>query len=500
MKYIFITLALLAVSCNNKTEDAHAHNPDGSHVGEEIPRVDYTLWTDKTELFVEFPALIVGNPSRFAAHFTILDGHQPVREGSVTVSLIKDGEGIRNTAEAPSSPGIFSPTLQPKEAGTHKLVFELTTPGYSDKIILNDIRVFANFEEATKVLGPAGEDEGISFLKEQAWKIEFGTAPVTRGKIFDMVSTYGVWLASPGTYKAVVASANGMVDFAVPNLTEGMAVEKGQLLMTLGSEGLADNNLRTEIQKARANFEQAKAEYERKKELYEAKIVPEAEFEQVKSRFLVAQSNYQTLASGVGSGGKQIRAPFDGFVKSINVSNGAYVEQGTELVAIGTDKSRLLKTQISPSQNPTIASVQDIFYQTKENEWSSVKESGGSILSVGKEVGAKKPMVPIYAKINKAIEAPEGSYVNVQIALGQPRTSILVPVSALLEDYGNYSVIVQMGGETFERRPVKIGNRNGKKVEVLEGPNPGEMVVTKGAYQVKMASMSGTTPAHGHKH
>ena len=91
MKYILIVFAFLAMSCNDKAEDAHAHNSDGSHVGEEVPRTDYTIWTDKTELFVEFPVLIVGSPSRFAAHFTVLDGHRPVREGSVTVSLIKGG-------------------------------------------------------------------------------------------------------------------------------------------------------------------------------------------------------------------------------------------------------------------------------------------------------------------------------------------------------------------------------------------------------------------------
>ena len=108
MKYIIVVLAFLAMSCNNKAEDAHAHNEDGSHVGEEIQRLSHTLWTDKTESFVEFPALIVGNPSKFAAHFTILDKHQPIKDGSVTVSLIKGDNGIRNTAEAPSSPGIFS--------------------------------------------------------------------------------------------------------------------------------------------------------------------------------------------------------------------------------------------------------------------------------------------------------------------------------------------------------------------------------------------------------
>ena len=60
--------------------------------------------------------------------------------------------------------------------------------------------------------------------------------------------------------------------------------------------------------------------------------------------------------------------------------------------------------------------------------------------------------------------------------------------------------MVQLSGESFERRSITIGKRNGENVEVLKGLEAGDVVVTTGAYQVKMASMSGTTPAHGHEH
>ncbi len=84
MKYIIILSAMFLMSCGNQKEDSAA-----SEV-ETIPAKSMTLWTNNTELFVEFPALVVGKKSRFAAHFTILDKHQPVREGTVTVSLIKE--------------------------------------------------------------------------------------------------------------------------------------------------------------------------------------------------------------------------------------------------------------------------------------------------------------------------------------------------------------------------------------------------------------------------
>lgn len=490
----------MAIACKQNNEDNHAHNPDGSHVGEEIPRVDYTIWTDQTELFVEFPVLIVGQPSKFAAHFTVMDKHQPVREGSVTVSLIKGDKGIRATAESPSSPGIFSPIIQPKESGIHQLVFDLSTPQYTDKIMIKDLMVYANMEEANNAIDDAGEDGSISFLKEQAWKIEFQTASVMNGEIYDVIKTSGVWQPAQGSVKTMVATANGTVNFATTNLTEGTEVKQGQLLMNVSSQGLANNNLSAEIAKAKANYDQATSEYNRKKELYESKIIPKSEFEKVESNYAIAKSQYQSLASGVSGGSKQIRAPFDGFIRSVNVANGDYAEQGTVLISVATEQSKVLKSQIAPTYGLTMQNIKNVWYQTEIGNWKSILDSEGEILSISKDVERDSPLISVYAKVNDAINLPDGSLTQVQIAMGNGEQGTLVPESALMEDYGNYSVMVQLSGESFERRPISIGKRNGKNVEVLKGLQVGDVVVTTGAYQVKMASMSGSTPAHGHEH
>lgn len=494
MRYFVLLFALTLASCNN-SRDGNSSSQTGT-----IPNKSMTLWTDKTELFVEFPALVVDNTSRFAAHFTVLDKHRPILEGSVTVSLIKGDKGIRNVVQSPSSPGIFSPSIIPKEAGNYQLIFDITTPSYSDKLIIHDIIVYPTKEAAISALGDVNADTGISFLKEQAWKIDFQTAPVVSDTIYDVFNTSGVWMPSPGSIKSLVANADGLVDFAIENLTEGTPVKKGQLLMTLSSRGLAANNLGSEIASAKAKFQQVKSEYDRKKELYESKIVPKSEFEKVESDFLVAQSNYETLSVGVSGNGKQVRAPFNGFIKSINVSNGEYAAQGKPLVSVGTHGSKMLKTQVSPSSGLTMENVQGIWFQTEAAQWKSVTGAGGSILSIGKDVELDNPMISIYAQVNEEVDMPEGSLTEVQIAMGNAKESITIPVSALLEDYGSYSVIAQLSGESFERHPVKIGKRNGENVEIVQGLQVGEVVVTTGAYQVKMASMSGSTPAHGHEH
>lgn len=494
MKYTILFVGLLLLSCGNQRDKNDLEAPDN------VPSKSMTLWTETTELFVEFPALVVNSPSRFAAHFTVLDKHQPVRDGSVTVSLIKGEKGLRNTVQSPSSPGIFSPTLQPKEAGNYKLVFNITTPTYSDTLTIHDIIVYATKEDAINALGSTSADGGISFLKEQAWKIDFQTSPIVSGEIYNVINTSGVWMPSSGSVKSLVAKSNGIVNFAVNNLTEGTEVKRGQLLLNISSQGLVSNNLSAEVVQAKADLELATSEYERKKQLYEAEIIPKAEFDKVAHNFTAATSNYETLSTGVSDKGKQIRAPFDGFIKSIRVGNGDYVSQGAALVSIGSHQSRVLQSQVSPSYGLTMQNVVGIWYQSKEGTWSNVNEAQGEILSIGKDVDMTNPLISVFAQVNAVVEMPEGSLTPVQITMGEARENIIIPINALLENYGEYSVVVQLTGESFDRRTVKLGKRNGEYVEIIDGLKLGEVLVTKGAYQIKMASMSGSTPAHGHEH
>nr|WP_223241459.1 efflux RND transporter periplasmic adaptor subunit [Flammeovirga sp. EKP202] len=495
--------SLILSACSHSKDAVHAHDAEGNHVtsSNEVPRVDYTVWTDNIELFVEFPVLVVGKQSRFAAHFTVLDKHKSVTEGSVTVSLIQGKKGIRQTVDAPSSPGIFSPTLQPNKAGNFLLVFDIKTPKLTERIILKDIKVYANVEEAIGELsGEEGDDGSITFLKEQAWKMEFQTKPVYRKEIFDVVHTSGKWNVAPSDYQNLVATTNGQVSYKKKSLTEGSRVKKGQVLLRIQSANLTDNNLKAEYEKTKATFTQTKSEYERKKDLYESKVIAKSEFEKVESKYLVAKVEYETLAAGYTGGSKQVVAPFDGFIKSIHTRNGDFVNQGDELLVITSSNSSVLEIDLSTRYFNQVKEIQNIWYQPSENQWSDLKTQNGAILSSSKAVNAKQPLLKVFAQINEGIEMPEGAFTKVDVAIGSNGTGLVIPESALLEDYGQYTVVVQLSGESFEMRNITIGKRNGSEVEVLSGLKEGEVVVTTGAFQVKMASMSGNAPAHGHAH
>ena len=214
----------------------------------------------------------------------------------------------------------------------------------------------------------------------------------------------------------------------------------------------------------------------------------------------VALTSLETLKAGYSSGSKQIRTPFQGFVQRIVVENGDYVEEGDELLVVGTTNARILETHLGPAYISKLDSIHNLWYTVKAGVWSDLRSSGGKILSVGQEITRDEPLIPIFAQVNERIESPLGGISEVQISLGSPRKNVVIPESALLEEYGEYYVMIQVSGEQYQRRPVTVGRRNGSLIEILKGLQEHEIVVTRGAFQVKMAGMADQAPGHGHSH
>jgi len=77
---------------------------------------------------------------------------------------------------------------------------------------------------------------------------------------------------------------------------------------------------------------------------------------------------------------------------------------------------------------------------------------------------------------------------------------ISIPATAVVDDGGRPVVFVQLEGEAFARRPVRLGQGDSRYVQVLEGVKSGERVVSRGAYLIRLAALSSQIPAHGHVH
>ena len=191
----------------------------------------------------------------------------------------------------------------------------------------------------------------------------------------------------------------------------------------------------------------------------------------------------------------------NGFVKNILVNEGQYVEAGTPLAVVSKNKKLILQANVSQkyfSKLPTISSAN--FKPIGTEQVFDTKMLNGKIVSFGKSTNANSPFLPITFEIDNIGNLVSGSVAEVFLKSSAISNALVIPVSALMEEQGNFYVYVQLGGESFQKREIKIGASDGENVQVLSGIEEGERVVTKGAYQIKLSSASGELPAHGHEH
>lgn len=494
---IILFIASLAFSCQRggaSDEDGHAH-------AEESPSLDYTLYSERTELFVEFKPLVVGQLSTFAAHFTKLgENFEAINEGSVTLSLVVDEKGIRQTSEQPASPGIFRLALKPVAAGTGKLIFDIKTKAYTDRIVIDSVTVFADEATAKNNIVPGSLDGEIVFLKEQAWKIEFANEEVKPQTFHEVIQASGELSARPSDEQVVTARSNGVVHWN-NQATPGTSVKQGQQLFLLASGNVAQGNVESQYREAKANFEKAEADLKRVEPLLDDKIISQKDYLEIKNRYDQARIQFDIISRNYTQGGQAIRSPMTGFIKQISVRSGEYVEAGEPLAIITNDLSLQLQADVPvrfAAQLPSIAEAN--FRTLHDDSVYNTRELDGRVVSYGKALTANTSLLPIYFSFTNDGTLIPGESVEVYLKSQPIENAIVVPESALIEEQGNYYVYIQVAGESFEKREVKIGADDGTSVQIISGLSPGERVVTKGAYLIKLASQSGSVPAHGHEH
>jgi Cu(I)/Ag(I) efflux system membrane fusion protein len=84
-------------------------------------------------------------------------------------------------------------------------------------------------------------------------------------------------------------------------------------------------------------------------------------------------------------------------------------------------------------------------------------------------------------------------YGQVEIHTGGARR-LMAPESAVLDSGDRQQVFVDLGNGNLQPRPVRVGERVGGKVEILEGLRAGQRIVTSGNFlldsesQLKAAS------------
>lgn len=499
-------VASLFASCTNQEQslvDGHATQEDAHpHPHEEdLEPLAYTIYSDKTELFVEFKPLIKGQTSKFAAHFTKLgERFEAITEGSVKVSLIGPKKQPTDSANSPSSPGIFRLSIKPENLGTYQLVFDIHTKDYSDRIIIDNVTVFPNRNFALNNQEEGGEEE-ISYLKEQAWKVEFSNKAIQLQPFSEVIKTTGQILPAQGDEVVVIAKSSGTVTFNNSKLI-GSAVNKGESMFTISGKGfIKEDNLETRYKVAEANYEQSKNDYERAQELIKDKLISGKELQERKAEFDKTETVYKNLSNSFNSSGQKIKSPIKGFIKNLMVQEGQYVEMGQPLASISQNQKLILMAEVPQKLFSKLSSIVSANFKTAYSDKIYNTETlNGKFISYGKNTLENTFYIPLYFEIDNKGEVIPGSFIEVFLKTTASKNTLVIPSSSLIEEQGSFFVYVQTSGEGFQKRELKLGASNGENVEVLSGINENERVVTIGAYQIKLATMSGAMPAHGHSH
>jgi RND family efflux transporter MFP subunit len=484
-----LALTLCACGADEVAVDDAAVELGGSEV--------ITIWTDRTELFFEHPAIIAGAPGEpWAVHFTDISTFQAVTEGRLTLEFQgPDGQVHTTVQEEPARAGVYNPAPSLPSAGMYDLVMILEGPQVEDEIFVGPVQVYAS--EADLPVLPPTEEVGISFLKEQQWPIDFHTVEAARRVVAPGLEVTGRLEPVPGRTAEVTAPVDGIVRWdenrSAP--AAGTWVRAGQRLVRLAPVAGDATFAQLRSQAARMEREVARAE-----RLVAAQAAPARRLEEARHDLEVIRAQLAAL-DAEGS---------DGYTLSLTASIGGAVVQRSFVSGQRVDAGTSLLTLVDPSELHVILQVPavhgealgDVQAATFTPEGSNRVSRTTRLVSVGAVLDPVRRTVPVTFLVdNPDRRLRPGSLVTGRLLGGEPEPAVAVPSDAVVDEDGLLVAYVQIGGESFERRAVSVGATDGQWTVVLSGVRRGERVVTVGQYQIKLSSLNTSEISdHGHPH
>ena len=499
--------ACLALGCDGGAGAIEA-------VDEELPPVVETRWTGRSELFMEYPPLVEGETSRFAIHFTDLATFEPLRAGRAEVRL--DGAGGEAfTVDAPGRPGIFGVDVTPARAGRYRLSVVLEAPGLADRHDLGAVTVVTPAAAGALHAHADEEDGSIAFLKEQQWTLDFATAPAGERRIAESLVIAAEIEPRTGGRADVATPVAGRLAGDLPARPVGSRVSRGDPLAEIiphSGHGEDRPALELAVAEARNALELERAERARVERLVAAGALPERRRLEARvaertadARVAAAEAHLAQLdatRTGEGEGGRDtrfvLRAPISGVVAASDATPGASVEEGTRLFRlIALDSVHV----IGALPEAALPRIGELTGAELEVPGFGAPIALDRLVAVGRVLEPEARTVPmIYELRDPDRRLAVGQAVSLRIFASDAIEAVTVPESAVVDDAGQPVVFVQVGGESFERRPVRLGNREAGHVQVAGDIAPGERVVVRGAPLIRLAALSPQGPAHGHTH
>ena len=513
---VILILAFAALTACAAGQDA-----DVSHDTVEAESWAVTAWGEHFELFPEIDALVVDETADSHVHVTILDGFKAAPGGTVTVILSGAG-GVeeRFSSSAAVRPGIFKVDIQPSALGERELSFVIEVGGVTETIAGGSVRVGGADAPGGLVREPhtlpaVGGGDEEDFLKEQQWRTTFATEWAESGSLKPSVSGTARVEPPSGGEVILTAPVNGVVRAdSWPHTGQRVASGAGllSLIPTAGtSRSLAD--LKASVRELEAQNENAVARTERLEALLVREAVSQREVEQaraestgIEARLEARRSELAAAEAGrmgrEGVAGLEIRAPFVGRVAEVLVSPGEQVAAGEPLLRMIRERPVWVRVALTPEAASRLDGgiaglLLDVGASTATLE---VPTGELRLVAIAPEVDAQTGTVEALIEVARSVdELKPGLRATAQILLPGGIEGLLLPDSAVVDDAGVPVVYVQLTGESFSRREVKVQHRQGDLV-LVDGILPGERVVTLGGAAIRRASLLASGSVEGHVH
>jgi len=256
---------------------------------------------------------------------------------------------------------------------------------------------------------------------------------------------------------------------------EGQQVTQGQVLLKLeNSEPLAD------LAAAKAALIDSESQYRRSSELFKTKVVSASQLEQLEARrdadLAAVRASESRLAHTV------IRAPFDGQIGLRRISMGSIVSPSTVITTL--DDTSEIKLDFDVPEVFMARLERGLTVTARSAAWPDLLFTG-NVISIDTRVDPVSRTITVRALLpNEESRLRPGMFMTVSL-LKDDVISLMIPEEALVPERSKQFVFVVGEGSIVERREVLTGRRRPGEVEILEGLDEGELVITEGTQKAR---------------
>lgn len=256
---------------------------------------------------------------------------------------------------------------------------------------------------------------------------------------------------------------------------EGQEVERGTVLLELeSSEPLAD------LAAAKAALVDSESQYRRSNELFKTRVVSESQLEQ-----LAAQRDADKAAVNAAQARLNqtvIRAPFSGQLGLRRVSLGSIVSPTTIITTL--DDTSKIKLDFNVPEVFLSRLNKGLAVSARSAAWPEL-EFIGQVSTIDTRVDPISRTITVRALLpNDNGRLRPGMFLTVTM-LKQDVVALLVPEQAIVPERSKQFVYIVGEDKQVRRQEVRTGRRRPGQVEILEGLNPGDLVITEGTQKAR---------------